>query len=58
MRSDLDDLGRYMYTQMLIWRDLNQFLGWGSQISISLKRIIGGRPWMYRIRSWQKQLPG
>ena len=28
-RSDLDDLGRYMYTQMLIWRDLNQFLGWG-----------------------------
>lgn len=28
-RDDLDDLGRYMYTQMLIWRDLNQFLGWG-----------------------------
>ena len=28
-RTDLDDLGRYMYTQMLIWRDLNQFLGWG-----------------------------
>lgn len=28
-RTDLDDLGRYMYTQMLIWRDLNQFFGWG-----------------------------
>ncbi len=28
-RSDLDDLGRYIYTQMLIWRDLNQFLDWG-----------------------------
>ena len=28
-RTDLDDLGRYIYTQMLIWRDLNQFLGWG-----------------------------
>ena len=28
-RTDLDDLGCYMYTQMLIWRDLNQFFGWG-----------------------------
>lgn len=28
-RSDLDDLGKYFFTQLLVWRELNEYYGWG-----------------------------
>ena len=28
-RSDLDDLGKYMFSQMLMWRELNEYYNWG-----------------------------
>ena len=28
-RSDLDELGKYMFSQMLMWRELNEYYKWG-----------------------------
>ncbi len=28
-RTDLDDLGKYFFTQLLVWRELNEYYGWG-----------------------------
>lgn len=28
-RNDLDDLGKYFFTQLLVWRELNEYYGWG-----------------------------
>ena len=27
-RSDLDDLGKYFFTQLLVWSELNEYYGW------------------------------
>ena len=28
-RTDLDELGKYMFSQMLMWRELNEYFSWG-----------------------------
>lgn len=28
-RNDLDELGKYFFTQLLVWRELNEYYGWG-----------------------------
>lgn len=41
-RSDLDDLGKYFFTQLLVWRELNEYYGWGWP---NLHIFSGSAPW-------------
>lgn len=41
-RSDLDDLGKYFFTQLLVWRELNEYYGWGWP---NLHIFLGSASW-------------